>query len=135
MSQHQTGSFVYKSLVLWIQNSFCHIIECLALLIQDSIIFFLFRSSSRFQEFIGRIRTHNLLGRSRLRSNLSSNKSKASVHIILTQPATILQNTSNLTRKNSSIEWLGYIVISTKSESLYHKVTTSLSSQQDNRQP
>ena len=32
-------------------------------------------------------------------------------------------------------EWLGYIVISTQSESLYHKVTTSLSSQQDNRQP
>lgn len=79
MSQHQTGSFIYKSLVLRIQNSFCHFFECLALLIQDSIILFLFRSSSRFQVFIGRIRTHNLLGRSRLRSNLSFNKSKASV--------------------------------------------------------
>ena len=109
MSQHQTGSFIYKSLVLWIQNSFFHI-------------------------FVW-IRAHNLLGRSRLRSSLSSNKSKTSVHIVLTQPATILQNTGNLTRKYSSIEWLGDIVISTKSEPFYHKVTTSLSCQQDNRQP
>lgn len=40
MSQHQTGSFIYKSLVLRIQNSFCHIFECLTLLIQDRIILF-----------------------------------------------------------------------------------------------